>query len=85
MTKFRKAVMLSKVNTEATGLCKGTKGAIQAFRWVREISQEEVGLMLRLEACVRYIGIHPLKNTRVFFRNKGSICELGRSLENLNN
>lgn len=52
---------------------------------VREISQEEVGLMLRLEGCARCIGVHPLKNASVFFRNKGSVCELGRSLENLNN
>lgn len=53
MTKLRKAVMISKVNTEAMGLCEYTKGAIQAFRRVREISQEEVGLMFGLGGCVR--------------------------------
>lgn len=44
--------------------------SIQAFRRVRKISQEEVGLMLRPEGCIRWIGVHLLKNAEEYFSGK---------------
>lgn len=58
------------------------RGCHQAFRRGSGIPQEEVGLVLRKEGCIRWIGVGPLKN-RVFFRNKGCMCdalELGGSV-----
>lgn len=81
-------MMISEVNGKSHGIT-GTHGrmsARQAFRRTREISQEEGGLMWRLEGCVRWIRAGPLKNTG-FSSNQSSTwdgLELGKSGASVN-
>lgn len=63
------------------------KSAIQALRGPGGISQQEVGLILSLEGCVKWVGADPPENAEIVSTNKGSRCnalELGRNVASLN-
>lgn len=79
--------MISEVKAKVRVLWEYAEECHPGVRGPGGISQEEVGLTLSLEGCVKWTGVGPLENAEIFSRNKSSRCdalELGKSVANLN-
>lgn len=85
MTKLRKAVMISEVNAKAMGLCECVRTLSKHSEGLGKFPRRKWADVETGRLCEMDRSSSSEEHRRVFFRNKGSICELGGSLENLNN